>query len=138
MRDGMKYVVMLNLKNAAEGRISKEELFEQYLQHKVPDFMIWGMGDTEENALRETMKNLCEFEVVHISLSDRELCDFIAKHGGREAVRHCWIDYNNDPHLLPRADVLCDFCEKYNLPKEAKEELERLFSSENAADLESK
>ena len=138
MRDGMKYVVMLDLKNAAEGRISNEELFEQYLQHKVPDFMIWGMGDTEENALRETMKNLCESEVVHISLSDRELCDFIAKHGGREAVRHCWIDENNDPHLLPRADVLCDFCEKYNLPKEAKEELERLFSSENAANLESK
>lgn len=138
MRDGMKYVVMLDLKNAAEGRISNEELFERYLQHKVPDFMIWGMGNTEENALRETMKNLCEFEALHISLSDRELCDFIAKHGGREAVRHCWIDENNDPHLLPRADVLCDFCEKYNLPKEAKEELERLFSSENAADLESK
>lgn len=138
MRDGMKYVVMLDLKNAAEGRISNEELFERYLQHKVPDFMIWGMGNTEENALRETMKNLCEFEALHISLSDRELCDFIAKHGGREAVRHCWIDENNDPHLLPRADVLCDFCEKYNLPKEAKEELERLFSSENAANLESK
>ena len=138
MRDGMKYVVMLDLKNAAEGRISNEELFERYLQHKVPDFMIWGMGNTEENALRETMKNLCEFEALHISLSDRELCDFIAKHGGREAVRHCWIDENNDPHLLPRADVLCDFCEKDNLPKEAKEELERLFSSENAANLESK
>ena len=127
----MKYIVMLNLKNAAEGKISNKELFDCCLQEDVPNFIIVGMADTEEKALQDTVKNLCENGVLQISLSEKELCDFVAKHGGREAMRHCWIDENNEPHLLPTSDVLTDFCMKYELPQEAKEELERLFSSEN-------
>lgn len=131
--NGRQYIVMLNLKNASEGMISENELYDKHLQSNVHNFMIWGMASTEEEALKETLKNLCNMEILQISLAEKELCDFVANYGGREAMRHCWIDENSEPHLLPRADVLSDFCAKYKLPPEAKQELERLFSSETEA-----
>ena len=128
-KNGMKYVVMLNLKNASEGMISENELFEKHLQRDVPNYMIWGLGNTIEESLQDTIKNLCEMEILQVSLAEKVLCDFITSHGGREAMRQCWLDENNEPHLLPSADVLSDFCKRYDLSEKAQIELEMLFSS---------
>ena len=133
--DGMKYIVMMNIKNAKDIAISEKEIFDKYLQDKASYFIICGMADSEEYALQESLKNLLEMGIFNISFSEKELCNFISKHGYKKSMKYCWIDENNEPHLLPRAEVISDFCEKYKLSSEAKEELEKLFSFEYEAEL---
>lgn len=124
-----RWVVTLNMAYASEGLLTSEELFEPSFQRKNCKCMIWGIGDTEEEALKNTVKNLTEEDILHVSLSEPNLCEFIDKHGGREAVRNSWFDENNDPHLLPSHDALVDFCARYNLPKDAQKELAAFFDS---------
>lgn len=124
-----RWVVTLNIDYANEGLLTSEELFDPLFQQKNCKRMIWGIGDTEEEALRNTVKNLTEEDILHVSLSEPDLCDFICKHGGREAVRNAWFDENGDPRLLPSHDALMDFCERYSLPKEARKELAAFFDA---------
>ena len=39
-----KYVVTLDLKNASEGMLTKDEFFEIHLQREMLSKMIWGIG----------------------------------------------------------------------------------------------
>lgn len=124
-----RWIVTLDVDHAGEGLLESKELFDEGFQRKNLARMIWGMGDTEEEALRNTVENLTGEDILHVSLSEPDLCDFIAKHGGREAVRNSWFDENGDPHLLAGHDALADFCERYNLPKEARKELAAFFDA---------
>ena len=131
-----RWVVTLNIDYAREGLLTSEELFEPLFQRKNCKRMIWGIGDTEEEALKDTVKNLTDEDILHVSLSEPDLCDFISKHGGREAVRNAWFDENNDPHLLPSHDALADFCERYSLSEEARRELAAFFDAHLITDEE--
>lgn len=126
-KENKRWVVTLNVDYASETLLNKDELFDPVFQNKNSQRMIWGLGNTEDEALKDAIKNLTEEDILHISLSESDLCDFIDKHGGRETVRNSWFDENGDPHLLPSHDALMDFCDRHSLSQEARKELASFF-----------
>lgn len=121
-----RWLVTLNLNNTSF--VSEEELIDKDFQRENTNCMIWGIGSTREDAVKNAVDNLLVDDVLHCSLSDSDLCDFVENHGGREAVIHSWFDDDGDPHLLPYGDVLADFCKRHNLSQAACLELSNLFS----------
>ena len=121
-----RWLVTLNLNNTSF--VLEEELIDKDFQRENTNCMIWGIGSTREDAVKNAVDSLLVDDVLHCSLSDSDLCDFVENHGGREAVIHSWFDDDGDPHLLPYGDVLADFCKRHNLSQAARLELSNLFS----------
>ena len=123
-----KYVVTLDLKNASEGMLTKDEFFEIHLQREMLSKMIWGIGETEIQAINDAVRNLKNECVLQSYTCDDDVYEFVGNHGGREATRNMWINEEKEKiYLLPNHDALADFCERYNLPKAARRELAVFF-----------
>lgn len=117
MSEDEKYFAILNVGYAKESLLSREELFDTDLQDGVLDKMIWGFGETEEEALQDAIECLKEDAVLTIYPVEDYVYEFACKKGGREALRHMWFDYDHRKiFLLPGHDTLEHFCDKYNLP----------------------
>lgn len=125
-----KYVVTLDLKNASEGMLTEDEFFEIHLQREMLSKMIWGIGETEIQAINDAVRNLKSECVLQSYTCNDDVYEFVENHGGREATRNMWINEEQEQiYLLANHDALADFCERYNLPEAARKELAVFFDA---------
>lgn len=88
---------------------------------------IWGIGENEDEAYTDCFINLRKSWELNCWECTKGLFDFVKKHGGSEAIDNAFLTIDDVYDLKPSHDALYDFCEKYNLPDEAREELKNMF-----------
>lgn len=109
----------------------KKNYFVALLEKKHIDNnqMIWGIGQSEDEAYSDCFKNMKENACfLAVYPCSKSLFDFVNNHGGDEATENAFMHANEDfMDLYPSRDALYDFCEKYNITGEAKDELQALL-----------
>ncbi len=90
--------------------------------------MIWGIGESPDEVWADCMENLRDYSsFLTAYMCTKGLFDFVNKHGGEEATKNAFINFEDTMDLYPDHDALYDFCEKYSLSEEAKAELASLL-----------
>lgn len=126
------YATLLNLKHANEHSLEGRDLFCPHLQHEVLRKMIWGSGKTEQESMRNAIDNLISDCVLETYECQDDAKNIVKNNSGKDALRHLWIhydEYHDEPTLFPVPchDTLVEFCDRYKLPEQAKQELARFF-----------
>ena len=128
------YATLLNLAEANTHALRAEEIFEPVLQKDILSRMLWGSGKTKDDSLKCAMIQLVRSGVFETFECEECAQEIIKNNGGKDALRHLWLHdagYEVDPKLsaLPTHEVLVDFCNRFGLPEEAKQELAGFFDA---------
>jgi len=126
---GEKFVTLLNVKEISEWVLSNEELFSPDLQCRSSRFVICGLGATGEEAEKEALQNLSDCCCLDTVSCDEDVAEFIDNLGGREAMRHLWLDDYMNLKMLPSHETLLAFSKRHGLSPLARKELGALFDT---------
>lgn len=94
---------------------------------RIPKKYIWGLGESQEEAYADAFQNLRDSWEMNCWPCTKGLFDFVNKHGGSEAIDNAFVSCDEFYDLMPSHDALYDFCEKYKISENAKEELKNLL-----------
>ncbi len=128
------YATLLDAEEAKKMSLGLEDIIEPVLQKTVVHQMLWGSGDTEDESIKDAIKNLVNSGIITTYECESGAPEIIKTNDGDTALRHLWIHQNDamdEPMLfpLPCHDTLLDFCSRYRLPEKAKQELVCFFKS---------
>lgn len=127
------YATLLNLDFANDSTVKEEELIAPHLQRGILQRMLWGYGETKEKSMLNAIENM-EFQGVIETYECQNGAHIIVKNSdGKDALLNLWIhedEYHDEAILLPLPghDTLTEFCERYKLPEQAKQELAGFFT----------
>jgi hypothetical protein len=87
--------------------------------------MIWGIGKDEDEAYADACKNFRAISWdLRIYPCSTSLINFVERYGGEKATKHCFIHCGDDyADLMPSHDTIEEFCNKYSLSPQARDEL---------------
>ena len=128
------YATLLNLDFANDGAITEKELIAPHLQRGILQRMLWGYGETKEKAMLNALENLELQGVLETYECHNSAHNIVKNNGGKDALLNLWIhydEYHGDEILLPvpGIDTLTEFCSRYRLPEQAKQELAGFFTA---------
>lgn len=128
------YAMLLNLNEAHEFSLKEKDLFSPLVQGDVLERILCGGGRTEEEALQNTIENLVDEGVLEICKCGTGVQGIMAKVPCKQALRHLWLEHDEyhdelKLHAMAYHDSLVDFCERYKLNEDAKQELESFFKT---------
>jgi hypothetical protein len=128
------YATLLNLKYANMHSLNREDIFDPRMQEDILHRMIWGSGKTENESLQDAIKNLTYDCIIETYECEEGAKGIVEKLPGKEALSHLWLyfdEYGDEPKLcsVPCHNAFVDFCMRYNLPKEAQQELASFFNA---------
>mgnify|MGYP007022615739 FL=1 len=106
---------------------NEEKQYYVVVLDKIQKKNIWGIGESEDEAYEDCFKNLRDSWELNCWPCTKGLFDFVNKHGGSEAMDNAFISFDDVYNLKPSHDALYDFCEKYKISENAKEELKNLL-----------
>ncbi|WP_288230736.1 hypothetical protein [uncultured Desulfovibrio sp.] len=105
----------------------KEKEYYVVVLDKIHKKNIWGIGESQDAAYEDCFKNLRNSWELNCWPCTKGLFDFVEKHGGSEAIDNAFITFGDIYDIKPSHDALYDFCEKYKLPEDAREELKNML-----------
>lgn len=106
---------------------TEEKEYYVAILDKIQKKSIWGIGKSEDEVYEDCFKNLRESWELSCWPCTRRLFDFVKKHGGSEAIDNAFITEDGMYDLMSSHVALYDFCKKYKISDEAREELENMF-----------
>lgn len=121
------YAILLNANAIASDLLNRKDLFSFKLQMDTLDFVLWGVGESPEDAQKDVYQNLKEAKCLIEVKCDSNVSALINKVGGQEAMKHLWVNDKNELQLLPDHQTLLNFSRRHALPDEAFHELCTLF-----------
>lgn len=126
---GKKFVTLFNVKEMSEWVLSREELFSPDLQFRSCKYAICGLGTTVEEAEKDALQSLSDCACMDTVECDEDVAEFIDNLGGREAMKHLWLDDYLNLKMLPNHETLLAFSKRHSLSPLARKELGALFDT---------